>query len=102
MLRAIGSCLIADGATEEFERFDVALTGQEDAGAAVVPDRARRCLAIPRLDLSQVVVAEQELDALARPAGGVAGQAGDAREVGGLIERQKQARCEDPALGARL
>jgi hypothetical protein len=65
MARPVGARLIADGAAEEFQGLDVALSGEEHASAAVVPDRAGSGLAVSSLDLSQVVIAEQELNTLA-------------------------------------
>src|SRR5487761_758481 len=101
VLDAIGARLVADGAAEMLERDQVALAGEEQAGAAVVPDGARRLAAVAGFDLGEVVEAEQELDALTGSAGGVAGEAGDAGEVGRLVERQEQPRCKYAALGAR-
>src|SRR6266852_3636176 len=100
--RAVGARLVADGAAEELESLDVALSRKQDASTAVVPDRSSGCLAVASFDLSQVVVAEQELDSLARSAGCVSGKAGDAGEVGCFVEREQQARREDAALGTRL
>ena len=89
----IGARLVADGAAELLEGRQIALAGEEKASAAVVPDRASLLAAVAGFDLGQVVEAEQELDSLARTAGGVAGEAWDPCEVGRLIEGQEQPRC---------
>src|SRR5260370_33877171 len=101
MSRAIGTRFVTDSAAEEFEGLDVTLTRQQHSGAAVVPDRACGSFAVGRFDLSQVVVTEQELDALAGTAGGIAGEAGEARGIGGFIERHAAAARSGPCLGAR-
>ncbi len=75
MIRAISARLVTNGSAEELKGLDVTLAGEQHARAAVVPDRARGSFAVAGLDLSQVVVTEQELDALAWTAGGVAGEA---------------------------
>ncbi len=102
MIRAISARLVTNGSAEELKGLDVTLAGEQHARAAVVPDRARGSFAVAGLDLSQVVVTEQELDALAWTAGGVAGEARDPSEVGRFIERQEQTWHQDSALGARL
>src|SRR5881394_2640165 len=43
--------LVADGAAEELQRLEVALTWQQDPRPAVVPDRPRRLRAVAGLDL---------------------------------------------------
>src|SRR5260370_3401148 len=56
--RAVGARLVADGAAKELQGLDVALPREQDASAAVVPNRARGCLAVASFDLSQIVIAE--------------------------------------------
>src|SRR5260370_12457360 len=92
IVRAVGAGLVADGAAEELQGLDVALSREQYASAAVVPDRSCGCFAIAGFDLGQVVVAEQELDALARAARCVSGKAGDAGGVGCLVDRDQQPR----------
>src|SRR5260221_10916373 len=82
IVRSVGARLVADGAAEELESLDVALSWEQDTSAAVVPNRARGCVAVPSFDLRQIVITEQELDPLARAARGVSGKAGEAGEVG--------------------
>src|SRR5207244_3068903 len=91
VLHAVSARLIADGAAELFERGQVALAGEEEASPTVVPDRSRLFPAVARLDLGEVVEAEEELDTLPGSAGGVSREPRDAGEVGRLVERQEQA-----------
>jgi hypothetical protein len=60
----VGSGFVADGATEVLESDQVALTGEEQARSAVVPDRARFFATVAGFDLGQVVETKQELDTL--------------------------------------
>src|SRR5438046_4662655 len=90
VLGAINARLVADRAAEEVERFQVTLARQEEASSTVVPDRPRGLRPVAALDLGEIVVAQQELDSLARSARGVAGEAWDAGEVGRLVEGEQQ------------
>src|SRR5438093_13604960 len=92
--------LVTDRAAEQLQGLQVALARKEESRPAVVPDRPRRLGAIAGFELGEVVVAEQELDALARPARGIAGKPRDAGEVGRLVERQHQPWLEHATLGA--
>ena len=94
--------MVADRLRELHQGARVALAGEEQAGAAVVPDRARGYFAVAGFDLGEVVVAEEELDALAGAAGDVRGQARDAGEVGGLVEGQEEPGSDAAALLPRL
>src|SRR5450759_928501 len=98
--RAVKARLVADGTCKKLKRPDVALAREQHASAAVVPDRSGLLGAVARLDLSQVVVAEQELDALAWTAGCVAGKPWDASEVRRLIQCDQQSGRKHTALRA--
>src|SRR5438093_9733287 len=64
--------LVTDRAAKQLQGLEVALARKEESRPAVVPDRPRRLGAVAGFELGEVVVAEQELNALARPAGRVA------------------------------
>src|SRR5207247_2561007 len=79
---------VADCPREDLKGADVALSRQQETSAAVVPNGARLFLAVSTLELSEVVVAEEQLDALPRTARRVAGETRDAGEVRGFVERK--------------
>jgi hypothetical protein len=97
----IGARLVADCPAELLQSGQVTLSRQQQPSPTVVPDRAHLFAPVGRLDLGQVVEAEQELDPLARSARGVAGQTWDAREVGRFVQGQQQAWREHTALRPR-
>src|SRR5579871_4441036 len=101
MAGAKDSRFIAYGLAELIKGLDVALPRKEHPSPAVVPDRPRGVVPVARFDLSEVVKAQQELDALARTARCVAGEPRDPGEICSLVQSQQQTRVQHPALRPR-
>src|SRR5881397_936310 len=68
VMGVVDAGFITDRAAEQLQRLQVTLARKEESRPAVIPDRPRRLGPIAGFELGEVVVAEQELDALARPA----------------------------------